>query len=315
MEWIRDLLLGGDHAQSTVPVIAVLLRTPVAGFVPDAVERIAALDPLPQPPTVQYADLDALPPGVSFAAQVEFAWHSVLALGFAMPMPVAEAEPPIEANHWPDEAKNQLYQHSAYVLLRYAGRDFSGIEQYMALYRTALALDPTAIIGVLNPPAMTSHPADILHHLARPELFKMCRESPPLPFWTGFLMLQWQDRMWFVSRGFHHFGLPDLAYKSDSISQPLQIQQRFSDVFEYLFFGKPDVQAGDLVQLEDVFFEFEEQPELQEALRPPSGLWVLSPRTRQQAEALMEAQGHRTQGQAHSNDNDNDTQANADQPD
>ena len=207
-------------------------------------------------------------------AAFRFGQHQVDLLGFRSAVDSLGLEEILRRSHWPDEAKERLRRHRAHVVCHYHGLDKNPVEQYLALYKVAGALQKS-LLGVVNAPAATFHPPEFVDVLCRPDVVASCRSSIPLHLWTGFVKFFTERGTWYLSRGFHLFGLQDFAFFGRS-ERPSEVHQLFSRIFNLVYGGPRPPAVGDTLQLgAESFLAFQPVTELQTILASPSGVLVL----------------------------------------
>lgn len=277
-----------DYAQSEKPVLSLLLRKPLPLDAAGIAGRLTAIEPLPAAPvvTIQEASNTAGP-----FAEIVFGSHVVHYAAMPGPVPASVVQRCILPTAWTQEVKDQLQLHLRHSILLYSGQHTDPVEQYLALYKVAAALDSGEVLGLVNEPAWTSHPAEIVHSIMNPEMLQVCRESPPLLYWTGFVQGKLEENFWLISRGYHIFGLPDLAWHITEEMDLMKVHDLFHEVFYYAYFEKADIAAGDVLNLDDEnFYLFDQLPDGAMALEGVRGSLQIIPLPPDQVEALMEGQ-------------------------
>lgn len=210
-------------------------------------------------------------------AELSFDEHRVELAAIGQKVPLEVLERTLGPSHWEAAFRQHAQAHTAHLLLQYAGVSTDPVEQFLALYLAMHAVPAAWQVAVLNEPGWSAHPVDFIPELAG-EKADIARHSPPLIFWTGLLKLQSDDAYWLLTRGFHLFGQPDLAMPADRLEDAAAAQETLHAFFDYLYFEKPDVQAGDFIGLDEHrAFELMDGRELVELFGGPSGILILRP--------------------------------------
>jgi len=209
---------------------------------------------------------------------VQFEKHQISILGFPTPIPQSVYDKNVQQSLWNQDFKQYVSENKAHVLLTYLGSDSDTNEQYLALYKVARALLDEQLLGVINEAAWTAHPIRFLQEVIHPKMINVCRESPPLMFWTGLIMVAEEQATWFISKGFHVYKQPDLAIYAED-AHPHEIQQLFFDIYDYAFREKLTLKEGMVMAFdEQTAWELVEPPN-EAYFNSPSGVLALIPAT------------------------------------
>jgi hypothetical protein len=273
----------GSPVEARKPLLTLLLSEPPAFEAAEALEFIASIEPLAQLPDVQVFASGDRPLTASFS----FGLHVVEVALVEHPMFLESLDQCVLASHWSEDEKRRMTGHRMQLLLYYNGTDPDPIEQYIAVYKVAGALAGPNVLGVANEPAWTAHPAGLLTRICTTEMLAICRHSPPLIFWTGFLSSVLNGDSWFFTRGYHLFGFRDLAICVPETRQVREVQDLFTEVFHYLYFDKPHVQVNDLVQVENAYYELTEHKGFADTVGSANGFYVLEERKEAEAQKLI----------------------------
>ena len=257
----KFFLQKASFTESDLPVITLLYdRLPIVDEV-RLKKVLSEIEPSPQLKPQVSIEKDFNDGGV-LLAEASFGNHLVEIIGIQAPVPKDVIERCILPSHWAADIKELMQSHRGNVVLCYAGSDPDPVEQYLALYKVAAGLRDDNVVGVLNEAAWSCHPAPIIEKLISPDLIQVCRDSPPLIFWTGFLIIETDEGFWFFTKGYHLFGLRELVMFSEQPEGVQKVIEIFNELFYYFFFEKPEVQTGDVLGLnENQFFEFHEPAE------------------------------------------------------
>lgn len=186
----------------------------------------------------------------------------------------------INPSHWQLSLKEPFLKTS-YLLhmttLKPVPKDC--IETYIALHKVALSFASFGLLGVLNEPSWQFLPPFILQKMLLQGMANVCRNAPPWLFWTGFIKIFLSsDSILLCSKGHHVFGLPDLAFVTNSSANINKIQQIFNQVIEYAWFENKSLQAGDLLAWSETEqYELLEPEENLPIFQSPFGTLILKP--------------------------------------
>jgi len=257
-----------DFAARELPALSLLYdrgRHVVARLLEYRLRGMDAIDPLRTTPRLEVeADWTT---GSLFLAALSFDDHRIEIAGFSAPMPAASVERCILASNWSADFKELLQSHLLYIVLCYEGESTDPLEQHIALYKAARLFEDENLLGAANEPAWTCHPPGLIGQITDPAMLPVCRQSPPLVYWTGFIKGLLGEEYWALTKGYHLFGVPDLATVVLNQEDLQRWHEVFQEIFHYLYFEKADVQAGDALQIEDdTYLLFEALPESHEAL-------------------------------------------------
>ena len=221
-------------------------------------------------------------------AEVNYDEHVIEVAGFPSPLPTEVMERTIYASAWSPDLKELLQSHLLNIVLSYAGSHPDPIEQYMALYKVAGIMLDESLLGVINEPSWTCHPAGVIEQILDRQFLSICRQSPPLIYWTGFVRGQLGDEYWALSKGNHLFGVPDFAYSLDYGTNAFEVNQIMHSIFDYIYFEKVSFEAGDAIRLdEDTFFLFEEPDEAHaNVFATPGNVFIIRPTTMEELDAM-----------------------------
>ncbi len=193
--------------------------------------------------------------GEVLLADVVFEDHKISLIGIQSKVPKSVIDQSVIPSLWNADFKELIQSHNANIILKYEGESKDTIEQYLALYKVAKALFTTEMLGVINENAWTCHPVRFVKEIFTPGSINLCRTSPPLIYWTGFVQVAIEDGTWLLSKGNYFFNVPEFAYYAIN-EELIDIHQLFHEVFEYVYFQGKDLQTGDIIGLgESEYFE------------------------------------------------------------
>lgn len=209
------------------------------------------------------------------SGRITYESHTIQIVSVPAPLPNIVIDRTIHVAPWSAQTRAALRQHRAYISLVYDGDQVDPVEQMIALYTVAHALETEDLLGVVNEQAWTAHPAaDYL----QPAAIRSYRDTLPLHLWVGRVKFYLDDeRYWLVTKGHHIFDVPDLAILLDTESKERAIQEQFASLFYYLYENDREVLAGDTVEFQSTgqTFRFGEVTELADLLLGPSGTLVI----------------------------------------
>lgn len=221
--------------------------------------------------------------GLTFQGNLEFENHKIQFLGNSARLSDAIIESCVHTAHWQEHFKNKILTSQATISLVYAGNSTDPVENYIALYKVAACFYGDDLLGVINEPAWTYHPAEILPKIIFNNMVNLCRNSPPFLFWTGFIKTSLDltspfshtVNNCFFTKGHHVFGIPDLAFYSSN-ADPMKIKKIFNDIIEYAWFENKNLEPGDFVGFDNhEVYELVEPDEKIEFLESPTKTLVL----------------------------------------
>lgn len=205
-----------------------------------------------------------------------FGEHELYVAGLNMPLPRPLIDQTVMISPWGPQTKAALRQHRTHLSLVYKGGNLDPVEQMIALYHLACALNNEDLLGVINPNAWTAHPvADFLS----PDMIASYRTEIPFNLWFGYVRFYSDDpAFWLVTKGHHIFDVPDLAYQVHPDENPQAIIDLFINVFYYLYEQDVVVTAGDTLAVAGFRQQlvFSEVTELVDVLMGPAGTLVLA---------------------------------------
>ena len=228
-------------------------------------------------------DVTLVGEGGSFLGKVAFGDDEITLAGLGMPFPTQVLKPILAVCHFPEAAKAKLLDSQVHILLSYKSSSTSPIEQFDRLYQVMAAMQQLApgALGVVNESAMTAHPADMIPNVAQ-ERGQLA--GPAMPFgswlaWTGACVKYILDAntIWFVTKGNHQFGLPELAFcggpKDGNDTMGL-----FNGLFAYMYFYKAVLLPGHTADLGAHKLRFSELQQYQDLMMGKFGTLVVSNR-------------------------------------
>ena len=116
--------------------------------------------------------------------------HVIQLVGFDRPMPRDSIEACIAPSHYPESLKQRAREHTAHLLLWYAGQEQSGVEPFVVLAAFAGVLDRFGGLVVLNESGHTSFPTSALRPAGQDstsDMLKMLRHLPLPALYCGFV--------------------------------------------------------------------------------------------------------------------------------
>lgn len=213
------------------------------------------------------------------SGRITFGKHTIQIASVPAPLPKTVIDRTIHVAPWSAQTRAALRQHRAHLSLVYDGDQMDPVEQMIALYTLAHALENEDLLGIVNEQAWTAHPsADYL----QPESIRSYRDTLPLHLWVGKVKFYLDDeRYWLVTKGHHIFDVPDLAILLGSDSSEQAVREQFASLFYYLYENDREVLAGDTVEFQATgqTFRFGEVTELADLLLGPSGTLVIEQET------------------------------------
>ncbi len=207
--------------------------------------------------------------------QINFCNHQIQVSGLAMPLPPVIMDRTIHVSPWQPQIKASLRQHQTHISLVYTGSHHNPVERMIALYKVAYALRDENLLGVVNEPAWTAHPAaDFLD----PDAIAIYRAELPFTLWVGYVRFYTdKHHYWLVTKGHHIFDVPDFAYFIEPDLDENEIITQFKNIFYFIYDEDAEVIPGDTLAIagSDQVLRFSEVTELADQLMGPSGTLVI----------------------------------------
>jgi hypothetical protein len=185
----------------------------------------------------------------------------ILCAGLTFPYPGQVLKNILQVCHFSQQEKQEFHDSQSHIMLSYKGDEAAHLK-FDALYRVIsclVKLDPNAI-GVVNEGAMTAHPVRMMEALEAEKQELSAGKSMPFMswmLWTGACVkyIQDPDTIWFVTKGNHQFGLPELAFKGGP-GQGNSTMEIFNGLFSYMYFYKAKLAAGHTADFGDKKLKF-----------------------------------------------------------
>lgn len=228
-------------------------------------------------------DVTLVGEGGSFLGNVAFGDEEIMVACLDMPFPEQVLKPILAVCHFPEAAKAELLHSQVHILLSYKGTSTSSIEQFDRMYQVMAAMQQLApgALSMMNESAMTAHPANMIPNVSQ-ERAQLA--GPSMPFgswlaWSGACVKYILDAntIWFVTKGNHQFGLPELAFcggpKDGNDTMAL-----FNGLFAYMYFYKAVLLPGHTADLGAHKLKFSELQQYQDLMGGKFGTLVVSNR-------------------------------------
>ena len=210
-----------------------------------------------------------------------FTWgeHAVKLAQFDAPMPYGPVESCVGPALLPPPMKVDAKQHTAHILLFYAGTHADVREQFVALCAVAGALARyDQAICVLNEDARTACPAFDLIPDAGEDALATYRQLPVPYLLGGFTKLTVGDAgvLWARTFANHRHGLPDLAILMTDHQQTARTFQLFTGIAGYLLEMNETLTPGESLDLGDgTTYQVREPLDVEDFLTSPGLMLVL----------------------------------------
>ena len=210
-----------------------------------------------------------------------FSWgtHAVKLAQFDAPMPYGPVESCVGPALLPPPMKVDAKQHTAHVLLFYAGTHADVREQFVALCAVAGALARCdGSICVLNEDARSACPAFDLIPDAGEDALATYRGLPVPYLLGGFTKMTVGDAgvLWARTFANHRLGLPDLAMRMSDHQQTARTFQLFTGIAGYLLEMNETLTPGESLDLGDgTTYAVREPTEAENFLISPGAVLVL----------------------------------------
>jgi len=210
-----------------------------------------------------------------------FSWgtHAVKLAQFDAPMPYGPVESCVGPALLPPPMKVDAKQHTAHVLLFYAGTHADVREQFVALCAVAGAIARyDGAICVLNEDARSACPAFDLIPDAGEDALATYRQLPIPYLLGGFTKMTVGDAgvLWARTFANHRLGLPDLAMRMSDHQQTARTFQLFTGIAGYLLEMNETLTPGESLDLGDgTTYAVREPTEAENFLISPGAVLVL----------------------------------------
>jgi len=239
----------------------------------DIADRIGAFENTPPSESIRLSW--SIQQAQKCLGQIDFGNHQIQVSGLAMPLPPVIMDRTIHVSPWQPQIKASLRQHQTHISLVYTGSHHDPVERMIALYQSAHALSDENLLGMVNEPAWTAHPAaDFLD----PGAIATYRAELPFTLWVGYVRFYTdKHHYWLATKGHHIFDVPDLACFIESDQDENEIITHFKNIFYYFYDEDAEVIAGDTLAIagSDQVLKFSEVTELTDQLMGPSGTLVI----------------------------------------
>ncbi|MBL4649455.1 MAG: DUF4261 domain-containing protein [Aureispira sp.] len=186
-------------------------------------------------------------------AKLEANELTVACLTFSYPKQILEEILPI--CHFSEEDKSTFHQSEAHVLVSIKKNDTPIHLLFDTLYRVAdcLIQQGNKVIGTVTEAGLTAFPLKSIQGLSgeREALIK----EKAIPFWSwmaftgGFVKYILDDTtIWYVTKGNHQFGLPELAYKG-GYTEGNDTLILFKTLFSYMYSYEAKLAPGHTAEI------------------------------------------------------------------
>ncbi|MFO0964186.1 MAG: DUF4261 domain-containing protein [Gemmataceae bacterium] len=178
--------------------------------------------------------------------------HVIQLVGFDAPMPEEAVEKCVAPSHYGQKLKDEARRHRAHILLWYAGKDESPLEQFVTLAALAGTLERFGALVVLNESGRTSFPAAALSAAdAEGDLMESLRTLPAPALYCGFVKYNVPNdkRVWMRTYGAHILGLPDFAAYTKGHHEGQHYFDMFDSIFRYMLDSGKRLAPGHTMQI------------------------------------------------------------------
>lgn len=207
--------------------------------------------------------------------KLNFATHQIQISGLATSLPHGVIDRTVNVSLWQPQIKAGMRQHQSHLSLVYRGESRDPVERMVALYQASHALSNENLLGIVNEPAWTAHPAADFLSIDKIEGF---RQEIPFILWFGYVRIFVdKQRYWLTTKGHHLFDVPDLACFIESREEEEGVINTFINLFYYLFEQDVLARPGDTLEIGNsgVVMQFSEVTEHEETLLGPAGTLVI----------------------------------------
>lgn len=178
--------------------------------------------------------------------------HVIKVVGFDLPMPKDAVELCVAPSHFAQPLKDRARAHKSHVLLWYAGREGSIVEQFVALAAFAGVLERLGAVVVLNESARTSFPVAALSGKdVEGDMIEQLRTLPLPALYCGFVKYDVPNdrRVWMRTYGAHVLGLPDFAAYTNGHHEGQRYFGMLDSIMRYMLSSGKLLAAGHTMQV------------------------------------------------------------------
>lgn len=185
---------------------------------------------------------------------------TVACLTFPYPKQILDEVLPI--CHFSEEDKSTFHQSNAHVLISIKKNDAPIHLLFNQLYQVSdcLIQQGHEIIGTVTEAALTAFPLKSIQNL--PEEREALINDKATPFWSwmaftgGFVKYILDDTtIWYVTKGNHQFGLPELAYKGGYM-EGNDTLILFKTLFSYMYSYQAQLAPGHTAEIGETNLKF-----------------------------------------------------------
>lgn len=209
-------------------------------------------------------------------AEIWFDGHLIRVIGFDAPVPEEVVKNAIDCAHWKKEDKAPMRTHRTHIVCQYLEGEAYPNQQMLAMNKVAGCFLAHGLIGCVDPDAWNCVPAHVLQEMLTEQNQITFAEHPPLIVWAGFVkFFTDNDHIWFCSKGFHRWGVPDFAWLGP-MSEAEQAWELFQALFHYVLDNDVNLNVGDTAQFGDnLILRFAAVTDYEEYLNGPLGTLVI----------------------------------------
>jgi hypothetical protein len=244
-------------------------------------QRLLAFEPLNNPDAISIVfegrDQELTAGKTKMIGQIHFDDHGVNLLLIEAPLPATVLEKTVQTASFAADTKSRTYAHQFHVVCFYIGKNPDVLEQYIAMYKVAVALNPDRLTGIINEMAGTFVPESIAKKLLEPTNLAAIRMSysPMLcPLFISTLRLaRPEGGVWAVTNGGHVFGVKDLAFLAEDHAEAHTAHQDLlSKIMLYMIASKVSLNPGHTMEAgPNTFVKFGELFEYHDYLERRNG--------------------------------------------
>lgn len=167
---------------------------------------------------------------------------------FEMDAPAPGLEEVIATTPLAREKLPPLLTHRAHLMLWHEEDGIAARERLITLLRLAAAFIPLGLMGVIHGDAGLCYPTSSVAAMTDAEGLVQLRGEAGLIALCNLIPMQAKDGLWWMSRGHHILGMPDLAILDDGSLGPAQARELVCSFISYLQ-GGAQVAPGHTVHL------------------------------------------------------------------
>lgn len=211
-----------------------------------------------------------------------FGGDQLMIAGLYVPYPTHVLDQVLPVCHFSEADKKTFYENKTHLLFSLSSTETLPHLLFDRLYQLVncfVAEDDNAI-GIINESAMTANMLKTILEIKNEREALLAEKS--MPFWSwlaftgGFVKYILDDsHIWFVTKGNHQFGLPELAYLG-TYAEGNDTLMLFKSLFSYMYGYGAILKPGHTAEMGDDNLEFTELKDYKEVFEGKYGTLVVN---------------------------------------